>query len=312
MYRPGGLVLVLAMLGCGPRVAIDGSGSSDGSSDGDTTGVTPSTTTPSTTAPTTSTDSTSTGTSTTTSAEVTSSVDEDTGVVSSGSFVCHHCSPDGGQVTIECDIWTQDCPRGEKCMPWSNDGGSTWNATRCSPLDPTPDEIGESCVVEGSGVSGIDSCATSSMCFGVDPETNMGTCAALCTGDVIDPVCPDELTCVVVYDSVLPICLRACDPFAPDCGADTCTIDEATGLAWCIPAVLVGETVYADDCDAPFRCDSDFLCVGAPHVPSCNGETCCTMRCDPSMPTPCPDEAAGQVCIPLDADPTIGYCGIPR
>jgi hypothetical protein len=41
--------------------------------------------------------------------------------------------PDGGGPSIECDQWAQDCPPGEKCMPWANDGGSSWNATRCFP-----------------------------------------------------------------------------------------------------------------------------------------------------------------------------------
>ena len=41
--------------------------------------------------------------------------------------------PDGGGATNECNQWVQDCPEGEKCMPWANDGGSAWNATRCRP-----------------------------------------------------------------------------------------------------------------------------------------------------------------------------------
>ncbi len=40
-------------------------------------------------------------------------------------------------------IWAQDCPEGEKCMPWANDGGGSWNATRCSPLDPNPSAVGD-------------------------------------------------------------------------------------------------------------------------------------------------------------------------
>ena len=41
--------------------------------------------------------------------------------------------PDGGGTDIECDLWGQDCPDGEKCMPWANDGGSSWNATKAAP-----------------------------------------------------------------------------------------------------------------------------------------------------------------------------------
>ncbi|MEX1364969.1 MAG: hypothetical protein AB1Z98_17710, partial [Nannocystaceae bacterium] len=31
----------------------------------------------------------------------------------------------------QCSLFAQDCPDGEKCMPWANDGGDAWNATIC-------------------------------------------------------------------------------------------------------------------------------------------------------------------------------------
>ena len=43
--------------------------------------------------------------------------------------------PDGGTEPTDCDIWAQNCPRGEKCMPWANDDGYGWSATRCTPID---------------------------------------------------------------------------------------------------------------------------------------------------------------------------------
>ena len=46
---------------------------------------------------------------------------------------------DGGTGVFECDLWGQDCPDGEKCMPWASNGG-TWNATRCSPVVDSPDK----------------------------------------------------------------------------------------------------------------------------------------------------------------------------
>ena len=30
----------------------------------------------------------------------------------------------------ECDIWKQDCPPTEKCMPWDNSGGNSWKTFR--------------------------------------------------------------------------------------------------------------------------------------------------------------------------------------
>jgi hypothetical protein len=72
----------------------------------------------------------------------------------------------GGGQTYECDLWKQDCPPGEKCMPWANDGGGSWNATRCTPLAEDPRQPGEPCTVEGSGVSGRDDCDIRAMCWG--------------------------------------------------------------------------------------------------------------------------------------------------
>ncbi len=306
----GGFVVAVLAFGCGPVVAVDdGSSESSAAEASGTTGVTPSTTATSTSVG--SSSSTGPSTSTTTSAEVTSSVDEDTGIVTTIGFICGGCGGDFGGVTIECDIWAQDCPDGEKCMPWANDGGRTWNATRCSPLGEPPNEPGDPCTVEGSGVSGIDSCALGSMCFGVDGTTNTGSCVAMCGNFEANPTCPEGTGCFIAFDGVMPICLPPCDPLAPDCGADTCVIDETSGNAWCIPAILVGETVQGERCDdAPFVCNSDFVCAPGDRVLDCVDETCCTTRCDPAMPTPCPNEALGELCIPLDADPTIGYCGV--
>lgn len=66
--------------------------------------------------------------------------------------------PDGGGTGFECDVFAQDCPPGEKCVPWANDGGGVWNATRCSPVDDDPAAPGEPCTVEGGPTSGIDDC----------------------------------------------------------------------------------------------------------------------------------------------------------
>ncbi|HWB74243.1 MAG TPA: hypothetical protein VG755_04795 [Nannocystaceae bacterium] len=305
MGRRSLVVALLLAAACGPVVAVEGdTGSSSGA--GTTGPLTTSVGSSSTTVGVTT--STETSTSTTGTSDSSDDVD-DTGIMSAG-FICHGCfGPDGGSFH-ECDIWQQDCPDGEKCMPWAGNGGNTWNSTRCSPLDPMPAAVGEACTVEGSGVSGIDSCDIAAMCFGVDPKTNMGTCAALCGGNVGMPICADGLSCLWSFNESVPICLVPCDPLAPDCGVDACALEEQTGTFWCVPAIMVGETAYAESCDAPFTCGSDFVCAAAENVPACATESCCTTRCDPAMPLPCPDEAAGQTCIPLEVNPSVGYCGI--
>ena len=122
---------------------------------------------------------------------------------------------------FECDIFAQDCPDGEKCMPWANDGGGAWNATRCTAVDDSAGQPGDECIVEGSGVSGIDSCDLGVMCWDVDPETNVGTCVAMCTGDEANPICEDPATtCTIANNGAIVLCLPTCDPLLQDCGDD--------------------------------------------------------------------------------------------
>ena len=132
--------------------------------------------------------------------------------------------------TYECDLWTQDgCAEGDKCMPWANDGGSAWNAKRCSPVAENPGQPGDPCTVEGSGVSGIDSCDVGVMCWNVDAETNTGTCVAMCTGSEADPSCAGACDrCMIANDAVLILCLPLCHPAGDDCGDDEvcAVIDE--------------------------------------------------------------------------------------
>jgi hypothetical protein len=91
---------------------------------------------------------------------------------------------------LECDIWQNNCPDGYKCMPWANDGGGSWNALKCSPIDPNPAKPGEPCTVEGNGVSGVDNCEAGAMCWNeyVPGCMTDGCCTPWC--DLTDPSCP--------------------------------------------------------------------------------------------------------------------------
>ena len=126
--------------------------------------------------------------------------------------------PDAGGCLSDCDPFDQDCPKGEKCMSWAYDGGGSWNCTRCSPIDDNPGQPGDECTVEGSATSGIDSCDLGAMCWNVDPQTNMGTCVAMCTGDEYASICEDPDTqCAIDDGSYLVLCLPRCDPILQDC-----------------------------------------------------------------------------------------------
>ena len=290
------LAIALLLAACGPLVADTGDDTSSTTrTDPDGGDDRPGTSAVTTTATTTN------ATSSTTSVDESSSAITDPSSVDSLDSVSFIDTLDGGQVTIECDVWAQDCPKGEKCMPWANDGGDEWNATRCSPIVDLPEAPGDPCFVEGSAWSGIDDCGARSVCWGVDPETNGGTCYAQCSGTEADPQCEDGRACWVGYEGTITMCVSICDPLAPMCATgETCVlIDGADWVARCIPMQLVAGLEYGAQClEEVFPCAEGLVCAGKEHVPGCVGN-CCTTLCDTSMPAECPDAASGQQCWPL-------------
>jgi len=230
------------------------------------------------------------------------------------------CPLDGGSGVFECDMFAQDCPEGEKCMPWANDGGNAWNATRCSPIDESPGQAGDECEVEGSGVSGLDDCDIATMCWDVDPETNMGTCAAMCSGDESNPLCEDpDTACINVNDGAIVLCLPLCDPLLQDCpdGQACYGIDESFT---CVPDASGEMGVYGDPCEFINACDPGLFCANADGVPGCAGtQGCCSEFCDLDDPTgdaQCSGSAGGQSCVTWSETPqpgleSVGACVIP-
>ncbi|MCH9684851.1 MAG: ribulose phosphate epimerase [Deltaproteobacteria bacterium] len=207
--------------------------------------------------------------------------------------------PDGGGISFECDIFAQDCPDGEKCMPWSNDGGA-WNATRCSPIAENPGQPGDECAVEGSGTSGIDDCDVGVMCWDVDGETNMGTCVAMCTGDAANPICEDpDTTCSIANDGAIVLCLPVCDPLLQDCPEGQACYPVAEDWV-CGPDASGEMGTYGDPCEFINVCDPGLICLGAAATPNCQGAGgCCTEVCDISDPAgdaQCTGAPQGQTC----------------
>jgi hypothetical protein len=312
-------VIVLVLAACGPTVPFvdDGTtGTSDhdaeGDDDDDDDG--PVTTMTSTSAGTDPTTMTTVGDDTSTSTTNADAADEFNDSLDSMSIL--DTFGDSGY-DLECDVWANDCMDGEKCMPWANDGGMEWNAARCSPLDPSPQNPGDPCIVEGNGYSGIDTCEAFAMCWGVDPLTNTGTCYGFCGNSEANPECPNGGTCFQGYDGLMILCVAPCDPLMPLCAThESCVFDATDDIARCIPTVHVAGLAYADPCDDEvFQCGTGLLCVNEAHVPSCT-DSCCTTSCDLAGAEPCPDAASGQTCIPLYDDPppgfaNLGYCGTP-
>ncbi|MCY1062183.1 hypothetical protein [Nannocystis sp. SCPEA4] len=222
----------------------------------------------------------------------------------------------------DCDIWSEDCPEGQKCMPYSGDGDLSWESLKCVPIAPDPDRVEEPCTVVGSAVSGEDSCDKHQMCWDVDPETGSGTCIAMCTGTPNEPECarPYE-ACIVANDGVLILCIPQCDPLASDC----------TGLLdYCGPrpndrnvfiCTFNGEETSGlfGSCDNSSGCDSGQLCADPVLAVECDPLAigCCLPFCDVDEPNTCP--GMGQECAPWYSDPAdaapfnvdVGLCALP-
>jgi hypothetical protein len=325
------LACVLAC-GCGPRV-LDGDGGE--SSDADT-GTSASVGSSGSSATTNATGASSGATTNATSATTAATSSDTSGSGSTGEDTIDPdgegegcgfiCVPDGcsGYCGGVCDPWAQDCPRGEKCMPWANDGGPAWNDVKCSPLARDPRQPGEPCTVEGSGVSGIDDCDVGAMCWEVDPETNMGTCVAMCSGSPDDPQCPGECdVCRISGEGVLIVCLPSCDPLGAPCPAGEACYPAPDGLFACLPdGSGPDEGGAGSPCYSVDGCDPGLFCSGADLVPGCEGGVgCCAPYCDTAAADPCPGAAPGVACVswweegqePMDGcnTGTLGACVLP-
>jgi len=229
--------------------------------------------------------------------------------------------PDGGGVAVECDVWAQDCPQGEKCMPWANDGGNAWNATRCSPVDDNPGQVGDECTVEGSGVSGIDSCDIDMMCYYVDAETNLGQCVSFCQGSEANPICDPGFVCTIANDGVLTLCRPECDPLLQDClEIAACLPAAGSQFFTCIIDASGEAGAPGDACEFINACDPGMFCADAASVPDCEGTGCCSAFCDLTAPDPSSfcSLGAGQECVAWyeegEAPPGydhVGACSLP-
>lgn len=218
------------------------------------------------------------------------------------------CCDLGCEPYLECDVWTQGCPDGEKCVAWKK---GDWSGTHCSPVDPNPKAVGEPCTVQKRGIT-LDDCDEGAVCWN-------GACVAQCAGTPDAPMCPPGDACASANIPELQICLRACDPLLQDCvvmgegcypsnGTFTCAIDgSGDGGA------------QGDPCGFANACDAGLACV---DFNDCAG--CCTGFCQLDMdyvtedpPSPkCPDPAMACYAwyLPGKAPPgreKVGVCVVP-
>ncbi len=217
----------------------------------------------------------------------------------------------------QCDVLAQDCPEGQKCAPWSDDGSGDWNATHCVFLTPNAHEPGEACLVWDNPTSGADTCDATSMCFFVDEDTLVGTCVALCAGTLEAPTCPPSFTCVSLGEPV-HLCLPACNPLASDCANPDLCIPAPWGSDRfvCLPAAAGDLGQPNDPCEYINACTPGFVCANPTLATECDpmAAGCCLPFCDLTNPM-CTNE--GAECLPW-YDPgtapqgleNVGVCGL--
>lgn len=213
----------------------------------------------------------------------------------SGSF---YGGPTDFPSALQCDPWWQDCPDGDKCVPYASTG-TTWDANKCVPIlgDGQP---GEACKHHGV-INATDSCAAASLCWNlelIDGEL-LGTCTPFCTGTANQPQCAEGQSCLIANDGSVNVCLQACDPILQDCPA-------GLGCHWldnqfaCVQTIEESPNQSCDDGECP----AGSTCVQAALVPGCAGTACCTSFCSLDEPSCEPPTSA---CMPFFDQPVDGY-----
>ncbi|MBK7825642.1 hypothetical protein [Nannocystis sp.] len=216
----------------------------------------------------------------------------------------------------DCNVFTQNCPRGQKCAAWAEGGGGAWNATKC--VDITGDGApGDPCATQGGGVSGMDDCGLGSMCWDVD-ENNQGTCVGLCTGTPAEPMCPPMFKCYISSEGVLNLCIPTCDPLLQDCpGTELCIPNADEFICVSDDSGDAGQT--NDPCEFANSCDKGLLCLNTAAASiACDPQIigCCQPFCKfPGAPCPNPDQQCVQWYDPMMPIPPeyqdVGVCAIP-
>ncbi len=249
---------------------------------------------------------------TTTLTPTTTDIDPEPGTTSEQAFIA---TPDGAHGMIECDVWAQNCPPGQKCAAWAEGGGNSWNATKC--VDVMGDGLpGDPCSTIGGDVSGMDDCAFGSMCWDIDDEHH-GTCRGLCTGTSAVPICPKMHVCPQSSEGVVNLCFPTCDPLLQDCpGDDLCL--PYVDVFLCLLDASGDAGQVNDPCEFVNNCDKGLICLNqAAASAACQqpSQGCCQPFCKfPDAPCPNPDQQCLQWFTPPDVPEgyeNVGVCVIP-
>jgi hypothetical protein len=216
---------------------------------------------------------------------------------------------------VGCDPYAQDCAEGEKCVPYSSNGGGAWDAVKCVPIlgDQAP---GEPCTYTDPVVA-TDDCDGTSWCFNVDEDTLEGTCHAFCSGTPQMPECPPMTICSTPTPGVINVCTPSCDPIGQDC-------EEGTGCYWymdeftCIPTS--DDLPTGEPCGFPNDCAPGNYCIADDKLPTCDAAECCANFCDLDLGDSQCAAVPGTACVPffeqveameVPGHENVGICVLP-
>ncbi|MFO7567056.1 MAG: hypothetical protein R6X02_30710 [Enhygromyxa sp.] len=211
----------------------------------------------------------------------------------------------------ECDPFMQDCPEGEKCVPYASSGG-TWDANKCVPVLGDK-AAGDPCVYGGT-VEATDDCGPDSHCWNVreiDGE-QVGECTEFCQGTPDAPECAPGTSCLLTANGSINLCLASCDPLAQDC-APGLGCYWANGNFHCV--VTSQDVPLGEPCGFINDCSAGSICTSGETLPDC-ANWCCTSFCELGSNEPCPQLETE--CVPFfpegEAPPEhvdLGVCVLP-
>jgi hypothetical protein len=222
--------------------------------------------------------------------------------------------PEYDVMGCECDPFAQDCPDGEKCVPYASTGGY-WDADKCVPVlgDQAP---GEPCIYAGT-IESTDDCDATSFCWDVVDVNGeaVGICTPFCTGTADDPECPEGFSCLLANEGSINVCISICDPILQDCVEGFACYWADYGFN-CILTTL--DLPPGEPCGHINDCAAGSGCITAEVLPSCAGAACCSPFCQVGAgDLPC-EVVPGTTCVPFFeqglAPPgyeQVGVCLVP-
>lgn len=210
---------------------------------------------------------------------------------------------DGDFGDATCDVWQQDCPENEKCVP----SGVDFSQYKCVPVTGAQGP-GESCMTDGfEGAN--DDCDATGFCFGYDAEQLGGQCYPFCTGNHDMPACIDGWQCKIPAQGPA-LCVESCTPLAGDCS-------PGSECAWtnsefsCVPEGMASG--MGEGCMFINDCAEDLICLGAEALEGCVDAGCCGTYCNLlAGDGPCQLISPSYVCEPFfeEAPPGLEDLGV--